>query len=419
MTASACLLALFACSCGDDHGPASSVEDPGAALAAPIIGGTLTEDDEFPAVVALGGCTGTLVHPSLVVYAEHCGTAIEQVRFGPNSDAPARVVNTDRCRGFPGARLGNGTDLAYCVLAEPVTDIEPERLLAGCELADFFEGAPAVIVGYGVDHDGGSYGTQRAAVSRVESIDDELFLAQGDADTCRGDSGGPVFIERAEPDGTRQRRLAGVTSAGTESDCGRGVGHYVNVTRKLEWLEQSSQLDLTPCFDGGAWSPTPRCFFASCGAAFEQPPDEAPPFVAIATPSESSANFPLVDGASFVEFELSVEASDGGWGVERVSLSLFAPDGELLFRRNDELAPYGLPTLRVPRGRFMLEAEARDFAGNTATTSLALQVGDALGPEWFLAGGACAWSPRASGHGSWATIVAAAVCASFRRRRMR
>jgi V8-like Glu-specific endopeptidase len=407
---------VFASSCGGDHAASVSTNE-GERLAAPIIGGTLTGEGDFPAVVALGGCSGTLVHPRLVVYAEHCGTAMAEVRFGPSADAPNRVVATDRCRGFPGAKLGDGTDLAYCVLEEPVVDIEPERVLTGCEHADFEVGQPAVMVGYGIDRDGGAYGEQRVASSHIESIGDELFLERGQADTCRGDSGGPVFVERADADGTRHRRLVGVTSAGTESECGRGIGHYVNVTRKLEWLEQSSELDLTPCFDGDAWSPTARCGTASCGEPFDLPRDDRPPSVAIVSPAEASAHFPLPAGASFVEFELAVDATDDAWGVEHVSLSLFANDGELLFDRIDEIAPYGLPILRLPPGTFTLEAEARDHAGNAQSTSMTLQVGDSAVTPWFLAGGACAWSaPRSLATSHAALFAAFGLVLALRRR---
>jgi hypothetical protein len=335
------------------------------------------------------------VHPALVVYAEHCGTAIAEVRFGPNSDAPTRVVDTDRCRGFPGAKLGDGTDLAYCVLAEPVLDIEPERILAGCELSELSAGTPAIMVGYGIDGDAGKYGQQRVASSRIDDIGDELFLEHGSADTCRGDSGGPVFVEYSEPDGSSKRRLVGVTSAGTESECGRGIAHYVNLTRKLGWLETSSQLDLSPCFDKGEWSPSPACQLATCGDALNLNEDEQPPSIEWISPAAGEFRHPLPPGAAFIELELLVDATDADAGVEHVTISLSSHDGELLFQRRDEIAPYGLPILRVPPGRFTLEAEARDFAGNASSTAFALQVGDdAAEAELWLAGGACASSAR-------------------------
>jgi hypothetical protein len=401
------LLSLSGSGCSDGRDPfvlSSSSER--------IIGGSIATESEFPAVVALGGCTGTLVHPQLVVYAAHCGTAISSVRFGIDSDAPEREVNTVRCRAFPGATLGDGTDLAYCVLDEPVRDVEPERLLAGCELDQLSVSQPAIIVGYGKDSDEGAYGVKRFARSRIEAIGDEIFLEPGSTDTCRGDSGGPVFVDHIDPDGTLQRRLVGVTSAGTESECGRGITHYVNLIPKLDWLESASQLDLTPCFDQGTWAPNGTCrvtgtgdpdvlarpLLTTCGDPFEAFDDAESSTLAWVSPMGPDVRLPVPSGANYAELELAVDATDAGWGVEHVEFSLLASDGSVLFQRGDEIAPYGLPTFRVPPGRFTLLAEARDFAGNTASEVVSLQVGDELEADdelrWTVTGGGCASMSR-------------------------
>ncbi|HEY3493892.1 MAG TPA: S1 family peptidase [Polyangiaceae bacterium] len=429
---SVALLSLLASGCSDAREAFVSTTK---SVAAPIVGGELTGESDFPAVVALGGCSGTLVHPELVVYAAHCGTAISSLSFGPHADAPERVAMTDRCRSFPGATLGDGTDLAYCVLEEPVLDLEPERILSGCELDELMAGEPAIIVGYGKDSDEGAYGEKRFAHSSLESIGDELFLEQGSSDTCRGDSGGPVFVERPAADGTVQRRLIGVTSAGTESACGRGVGHYVNVARKLDWLETSSQLDLTPCFEQGEWSPTAACratgtaerdaslrpLLDTCGDPFDQPEDLEAPSVAWMSPAEASVRLPLPVGAEFVELELAVDAADTGAGVEHVEISLLASGGEVLFHRGDEIPPYGLPTLRVPPGHFLLLAEARDFSGNSASAGVALRVGDepAGDPAASGGGGGCATTSRAAPRGTGLMTMLALLCAFATRRPMK
>lgn len=426
-------LALGAVACGE-AAPGAATTTDGAAES--IIGGTLAENGEFPAVVSLGGCSGTLVHPSLVVYAEHCGTAISQVRFGAQVDAPERVVATDRCRGFPGAKLGNGTDLAYCVLEEPVLDIEPERIASGCELSDVEAGAPVTLVGYGIEGDGGAYGVKRSARSRIDSVGEELILERGMGDTCRGDSGGPVFIERQERDGSVQRRLVGVTSAGTEAECGSGVGHYVHLGNKLAWLEDSAQLDLSPCFAQGDWSPTAACvvtgrepgaedesssqpaYLRSCGEPFDLPVDETPPSVAWTQPGPDGFRQRLSPEATYAELELAVDATDSEWGVARVSFVLRDADERTLFRRDDEIAPYALPLFRVPPGRFVLSAEAVDFAGNRSDASVALLVNEKEATAFYLRGGGCASSPRGSGGAAWLSLLVLSAFSLLRVRRL-
>jgi hypothetical protein len=428
--------ALGVSACGD---PGTDPSASFATAAHPIIGGSPAEDPEFKAVVSLGGCSGTLVHPSLVVYAAHCGTSISTVRFGAHATSPDSVVDVDRCSTFPAAKLGDGSDLAFCVLADPVLDVEPERILTGCELDELTVGKRVTIVGFGVDRDGGDYGEKRYATSRIDTVGDELILRSGGADTCRGDSGGPVFMNRIEPDGTLQRRLVGVTSAGSESECGQGVGHYVNVATKLDWLEDASQLDLSPCFSAASWAPTPACTatappasageeaasqddtevsartrLASCGGAFDAPPDEVPPVVAWTSPSPPGAQYALPAGATFTELELAVEATDVGWGIERVSFTLFDEQEQVLFERVDEVAPYGLPTFRLPPGRFTVHADAFDFAGNSANARVTARVG-ADRTIIVTPGRGCGFSPRGAERGNWLAAMLALLTVRTRR----
>src|SRR5687768_11449769 len=72
-------LCLYGCTFGSPH------PEQARALSQGITGGAETQACEWPALAALGGCSGTLVHPSLVVYAAHCGLAMAEVRFGINS----------------------------------------------------------------------------------------------------------------------------------------------------------------------------------------------------------------------------------------------------------------------------------------------------------------------------------------------
>lgn len=378
---------------------ACALEQPRAeearALSQSITGGLETQACEWPSVVALGGCSGTLVHPLLVVYAAHCGLAMADVRFGTDSLNPARVVQVSHCHQYPEARLGDGTDVAYCVLREPVLDVQPARILAGCELDELSVGKAAQIVGFGVDTTGGDFGRQRAATTSATRVTaDELFLDSSASDTCRGDSGGPVFIEVASRSAEPELRLAGLTSAGTSKACGEGQGHYVNLASKVDWLESSSGLDLTPCFDGPEWRPTPGCstvaiqtrdesvqcetpepgLSSTCGQSFALPPDAEPPRLELAGLEDDAYVHRLHPDESYLALELPLRVEDDGWGVQQVAITLLDADGASLFQRVDEVAPYGIEELRVPPGVFELSVTARDHAGNRSARSLRLQV---------------------------------------------
>jgi hypothetical protein len=100
-----------------------------------IYGGTDVVSCGWPTTVSMeGACTGTLVHPQVVIYAQHCGGGYGSVTFGETIDgSPGRSVPTEFCRTYPGGGPGSGADFAFCVLAEPQTDIQIVPILMGCE----------------------------------------------------------------------------------------------------------------------------------------------------------------------------------------------------------------------------------------------------------------------------------------------
>ncbi len=114
-------------------------------------------------------------------------------------------------------------------------------------------GASVVAVGFGEADDALGWGPKRAVTMNVNSIaGGEAFIGGGGKDTCYGDSGGPVFIQLSD----QSWRVFGITSYGEY--CGGG-GYYSMMHTALDWLEQASGVDLTPCYDQGQWSPGPDC----------------------------------------------------------------------------------------------------------------------------------------------------------------
>ena len=234
-----------------------------AAEAEPIYGGGKVKPCGWPTTVALGGCTGTLVHPELVIFAAHCmegGGGPSKATFGDNENSPAFSVTTKGCKAHPKYPGSSGFDVAFCRLSKAVTQVPIVPILMGCETQVLVPGAKVVAVGFGQANDGLGWGPKREVAMALNSVKDgEAFIGGAGKDTCYGDSGGPVYTQLT--DGSW--RVFGITSYGEY--CGGG-GYYSMMHTAIDWVEQNSGLDLTPCHQQGQWAPT-----AGCGAFPKSP----------------------------------------------------------------------------------------------------------------------------------------------------
>jgi hypothetical protein len=239
-----------------------SIAAPGAPQ--PIWGGTVVEACGWPTTVYMGGCTGTLVHPEVVVFASHCmffggGNGPAFASFGETIDQPAREVATQSCTMFPGwipDESGLGKDVAFCVLAEPVVDVPIVPILMGCETEVLAPGQEITLVGYGVTNDG-STGIKHEVITTINALEGEAEINVGGSGTssCNGDSGGPAYVRLL--DGAF--RVFGVTSRGISGSCA-DASIYGLIHRHVQWIEDTSGIDVTPCHDAdGTWNPTDAC----------------------------------------------------------------------------------------------------------------------------------------------------------------
>jgi hypothetical protein len=186
-----------------------------------IYGGEATGVCEWPSTVSMAGnCSGTLVHPEIVIYAGHCGQ-IPWVFFGETIDdtGAGRIVDTEYCEVNPDFNaIGQNTDFAFCKLVEPVTDVEIVPILMGCETQLLQPGAEVIAVGFGFD-EFDNYGTKKSVAFPIVTVDGEIEAGGDGLSICNGDSGGPLFLRLPpELDPEQSWRVFGVTSWGPQ-DC--------------------------------------------------------------------------------------------------------------------------------------------------------------------------------------------------------
>jgi hypothetical protein len=263
----------------------------------------------------------------------------------------------------------------------------------GCETTILTSGREVLIVGFGRSEDG--YGEKRVGVTEFGRItsDDEAFLGGGGIDACQGDSGGPVYVRLATADGGDDTwRVFGITSYG-DPDCLSG-GYYSMMHIGMEWFEEESGFDLTPCHDAdGTWRPGPSCrgfpkdpgsthgtwsngcaggpqgnWSSVCGAAFDPSNDKDAPSIAFVTP-RTDVRLESDPSSGLATTTIELEANDGdGYGIQAVELLI---DGKSIPSGSLEHEPYSY-SISFPRGVFSIQATAVDFSANMAQTELIL-----------------------------------------------
>jgi len=241
--------------------------DPGpddGQQALPIVNGDLTSGYPSAGALLFGDspadstiqCSGTLVGCDTFLTAAHCvcpssgpdcqgGTPVEPMRvFFQN----AGFFEVSAARVHPGFDFPDN-DIAVLTLAQPVTGITPTPL----QDSPPGLGAEGVIVGFG--RTGGSnytYGLKYEGPITTGGCPDGIdptgkvcwtFNGTGDANTCNGDSGGPLFFESGGV-----VRVGGTTSGGVDVACLAGDNSYDNdVYTYKAFIEAGSPIAQATC----------------------------------------------------------------------------------------------------------------------------------------------------------------------------
>jgi secreted trypsin-like serine protease len=222
--------------------PAAAAPADGDPPIGPTVVGGVPATEAYPFAASLQTlrgdhfCGAALIRPNWLATARHC------VEDETPSSFRARIGSTNRTSGGTVVRVSRivnhpRTDAAVVQLASPV-GYPPLDIASSVPT-----GSPIRLLGWGATVDPGNaplpailqqLDTTVFADSRCGTGAAELCVGNVDGwrGACYGDSGGPAVIRA----GTGWQ-LAGTTTAGTSSICGRGPAIYMDSSYHKPWID--------------------------------------------------------------------------------------------------------------------------------------------------------------------------------------
>jgi len=247
-----------------------------------IVGGTVTEVNEYPWQVGLVGsggsrpfCGGSVIGDRWVLTAAHCtGSSSIQVLLGEHdtSSSNDNVVRKNVVRVIDHPSYDRSTldyDFSLLQLDSAIDFASNEHIRPVCLPSDdsnTYAGQQATVTGWGTTSSGGSTSsTLREVVVQVltntectnkgyttSDITANMICAgveAGGKDSCQGDSGGPL-VSSGSGDGVtagQNYEQIGVVSWGYGCAVARYPGVYARTSKVISWINSNTSGSFNTC----------------------------------------------------------------------------------------------------------------------------------------------------------------------------